>query len=745
MDIKQLVAQLTLEEKAGLCSGLDFWHTKPVDRLGIPSIMMTDGPHGLRKQNEQSDHLGIRKSVPATCFPAACATACSFDVDLIESLGRALGEECNAEGISLLLGPGLNIKRSPLCGRNFEYFSEDPLLSGAMATAHVKGVQSKNVAACPKHFAANNQENRRFSQDSSVDERTLREIYMSAFETVTKEAKPWTFMCAYNSVNGEFAARNHRLLTDILRDEWGFDGFVVSDWGATNDRVRCLAAGMDLEMPASGCHTDKQIVAAVNDGKLDMAILDTACERLLEVTLRTRADQAERPQNLLDAHDDLAARIAAESAVLLKNDGMLPLQTDLKVCFIGEFFECPRIQGGGSSHVNAHKITTARELLPDAPYAKGFSIDTDAPDDALEQAAIDMAKQYGACIVFAGLPDAYESEGYDREHIELPENQNRLIGKLCELGAKVAIVLHNGSPIALPFADKANAILEMYLGGQSCGRAAVELLYGQRNPCGKLAETFPLKLTDTPCHPWYNREGDDVIYHEGIFVGYRHYDARALDVRYPFGHGLSYTRFEYSDLNLSAGKAPGEMVVSFNIKNTGARPGKEIAQLYISAPKGSMPRAEKELKGFKKVSLNPGESTTVEITVDRRAFSYYQVKANAWFVEPGDYQILIGKSSRDIVLQGHAAIESTDKLKLDVSADSLLGDLMQHPQVAAMMMAMLKQSPLGAASQDTESGLGTMFQKMFQYIPLRSISMVGMSPEQLQGLVMKIKSIVDNG
>ena len=744
MNCKELVAKMTLEEKAGLCSGKDFWQTKAIERLGIPSVMLTDGPHGLRKQAIVSDHLGLQQSVPATCFPAACATGSSYDEALLEEMGQALGDECEAESISALLGPGLNIKRSPLCGRNFEYFSEDPYLSGKMAAAHVRGVQSKNVAACPKHFAVNNQENRRFSQNSIVDERTLREIYLAGFEAVVKESNPWTMMSSYNRVNGEYASRNHRLLTEILRDEWGFDGFVVSDWSATNDRVRCLAAGMELEMPNSGGFTDKEIIAAVSAGTLDEAVLDLACERLLGVILKTRKDEVPAPANKLDAHDDLAAHIAAESAVLLENDGTLPLCDGADVCFVGEFFEKPRIQGGGSSHINAYKITSAREMLPDAPYAKGFMAEAEVCDETLEGEAIALAKAHAVCVVFAGLPDLFESEGYDRSHMELPANQNQLIGKLIDAGVKVVVVLHHGSPVGMPWAKEVSAVLDMYLGGQACGRAAVELLFGKRNPCGKLAETFPLKLSDTPCYPWYNKDADDVSYHEGIFVGYRYYDIKQMDVRYAFGYGLSYTSFEYADLTLDREQTDGELRVSVRVSNVGNVAGKEIVQLYVAAPRTGISRAEKELKGFAKVQLAPGESKVVEIVLDRRAFAYYNVAAKDFFVEAGEYQILIGKSSREIVLCAGVRVESADKLPLEVSRDTLLGDLMKYPQVAMMFQAMMSQSPLGAVAQDKESGLATMFQRMIRYMPLRALSTMGVSPEQLQGIIAQIKGMIGN-
>lgn len=742
MDIRELVSKLTLEEKAGLCSGLDFWQTKPVERLGVPSIMMTDGPHGLRKQAGDADHLGLNASVPATCFPAGCATASSFDVELLEALGRALGEECDAEGVSMVLGPSLNIKRSPLCGRNFEYFSEDPYLAGQMAAAHVRGVQSQDVAACPKHFAANNQENRRFTVDAQIDERTLREIYLSAFEAMVKEAHPWTMMCSYNRLNGEYTARDHRLLTEILRDEWGFDGFVVSDWGATNDRVRCLAGGMDLEMPSSSGHNDNLIVQAVKSGALDEAVLDQACERLISVILKTRKDQATAPEKQLDAHDELATRIAAESMVLLKNQNVLPLGDGQDVCFVGEFFEKPRIQGGGSSHINAYRVTSARDVMPGAPYTQGFSTATDQPDAALEQAAVELATAHGVCVVFAGLPDTYESEGYDREHMRLPENQNRLIEKLAALGKPVVVVLSNGSPVEMPWADNVAGILEAYLGGQAMGRAAIELLYGKRNPCGKLAETIPMKLSDTPCHLWYNLNADDAPYHEGVFVGYRYYDKKQMPVRYPFGYGLSYTAFEYSGLKLASQETEGDLTLSLTVKNTGKMAGKEIVQLYVAAPQGKISRPDRELKRFAKVELAPGESKEIEFTLDRRAFAYFSEATGDWFVEPGIYQIQIGKSSREIVLCAPVRVHSNDLAPALVTKDTTLGELMQYPKVAAMFQQMLSRSPLMNMGEGDTGGLGMMFERMIIYMPLRQMGMMGVPPEALDSLIEQIKALM---
>ena len=591
-DVKGIIREMTLEEKAGMCSGKDFWHLKGVERLGIPEVMVSDGPHGLRKQAAEADHLGLNESIKAVCFPTACATACSFDRDLLEEMGERIGDECQAEDLSVILGPAVNIKRSPLCGRNFEYFSEDPYLASQMAAAHIKGVQSKNVGTSIKHFAANNQEHRRMSCSSEVDERTLREIYLAAFETAIKEAKPDTVMCSYNRINGEFASENHWLLTEVLRDEWGFDGYVMSDWGAVNDRVKGLKAGLELEMPASGGTTDKEIVEAVKNGELDEAVLDRAVERILNIVFKFVDN---RQEGKFDKEEDhkLAAKIEAESMVLLKNEGVLPLPTQgKKIAFIGKFAEAPRFQGGGSSHINSFKITGALEAVKEVAqvtYAQGYDIKEDVIDQDMLNQAVEIAKEADVAVIFAGLPDAFESEGYDRSHMRMPQCQNTLISEIAKVQENVVVVLHNGSPVEMPWADEVKGILEAYLGGQAVGQAEVDVLFGKANPCGKLAETIPYKLADNPSYLNFPGDGQTVAYKEGVFVGYRYYDTKEMPVRYPFGYGLSYTTFEYSDLQLSADKIKDTdtLKVTLKVKNTGDRAGKEIVQLYVADKTGA--------------------------------------------------------------------------------------------------------------------------------------------------------------
>ena len=530
MEIKALVSQMTLEEKAGLCSGLDFWHTKSVERLGVPSVMVSDGPHGLRKQDDKGDHLGINDSIKAVCMPAASATAASFDRDLIRKMGEAIGDSCQHEKLSVVLGPAVNIKRSPLCGRNFEYFSEDPYLAGEMSAAYINGVQSRNVGTSIKHFAANNQEHRRMSSSSNADERTLREIYFPAFETSVKKAQPWTVMCSYNRINGVYASENPWLLTDVLRKEWGFEGYVMSDWGAVSNRVAGVAAGLDLEMPSSGGINDARIVEAVRSGKLDEKLVDQAVERILTINFRYLENAKPETPWDMEAQHLLSADIAADCMVLLKNEGILPLSQDEEAAFIGEFAVKPRFQGGGSSHINCFKTTSALEAAEGkkVTYARGYSVAEDAATDEMIAEAVAAAKKAKVAVVFAGLPDAYESEGYDRSHMRMPDCQNRLIEAVAEVNPNTVVVLHNGSPVEMPWIGKVKAVLEGYLGGQAVGLATVRVLYGEVNPSGHLPETFPVKLSDNPSYLFYGGEGNEADYREGVFVGYRYYDKNNL-------------------------------------------------------------------------------------------------------------------------------------------------------------------------------------------------------------------------
>ena len=758
-DVKGIIREMTLEEKAGMCSGKDFWHLKGVERLGIPEVMVSDGPHGLRKQAAEADHLGLNESIKAVCFPTACATACSFDRDLLEEMGERIGDECQAEDLSVILGPAVNIKRSPLCGRNFEYFSEDPYLASQMAAAHIKGVQSKNVGTSIKHFAANNQEHRRMSCSSEVDERTLREIYLAAFETAIKEAKPDTVMCSYNRINGEFASENHWLLTEVLRDEWGFDGYVMSDWGAVNDRVKGLKAGLELEMPASGGTTDKEIVEAVKNGELDEAVLDRAVERILNIVFKF-ADN--RQEGKFDKEEDhkLAAKIEAESMVLLKNEGVLPLPTQgKKIAFIGKFAEAPRFQGGGSSHINSFKITGALEAAKEVAqvtYAQGYDIKEDVIDQDMLNQAVETAKEADVAVIFAGLPDAFESEGYDRSHMRMPECQNTLISEIAKVQENVVVVLHNGSPVEMPWADEVKGILEAYLGGQAVGQAEVDVLFGKANPCGKLAETIPYKLADNPSYLNFPGDGQTVEYNEGVFVGYRYYDTKEMPVRYPFGYGLSYTTFEYSDLQLSADriKDTDTLKVTLKVKNTGDRAGKEIVQLYVADKTGSASRPVKELKNFVKVELQPQEEKTVEMELDKRSFAWYNTQIHDWYAASGEYEILAAASSRDIRLKKTVYVESTTELPIHVHMNTTIGELLENPRTKAVIEGMtdsLIQHMGGSSGDEEEESAASeaiskeMSLKMMENSPLRTLrSFMGMSTGEIRELIVKLQAAADN-
>lgn len=683
MDVKSLIGRMTLEEKAGLCSGEGLWHTKAVERLGIGRIMMSDGPHGLRKQEGRVDQIGTPGSVPAVCFPTGSCTACSFDPELLRRLGETLGDECRAEGIAVLLGPASNGKRSPLCGRNFEYFSEDPYLTGRMAAAYINGVQSRGVGTSLKHFAANNQEYRRMTTSANVSERALREIYLAGFEAAVKEGKPWTVMCSYNRINGEFASENRRLLTDILRGEWGFDGFVMSDWGAVNDRVKGVEAGLDLEMPGSGGVNDAGIVKAVKSGRLSEQKLNEAVEHILNIVFRYLAAKREAPAYDREAHHEVAREVARESMVLLKNEGgILPLRKQEKTAFIGRFAKQPRYQGGGSSHINSSRVTGALKAvagMAEIVYADGYGESGDTADDAQIAEAVAAAKAAGTAVVFAGLPESYESEGFDRKHMRLPECQNRLIAEVCRAQPQTVVVLHNGSPVEMPWIDEAKGVLEAYLGGQAVGEATADLLFGDANPCGKLAETFPLKLSDNPSCLTFPGEGDETDYSEGVFTGYRYYDKKEMPVLFPFGHGLSYTDFSYGNLKLSAQEIrdTDTLKVSVTVKNTGKRSGKEIVQLYVRDNQTRHIRPVKELKGIAKLALESGEEKEAVFTLSKRSFAYYDEQLGDWNVQSGAFDILIGKSSRNIVLAARVTVRSTVRVARRYTENSTVGDVLE--------------------------------------------------------------------
>lgn len=666
MKHRELIEQLTLEEKAALCSGKDFWHLNGVERLGLGSIMVSDGPHGLRKHNDKKSKTDLMDSVPAICFPTASATACSWDEDLLFEMGQALGDECRAEKISVLLGPGLNVKRSPLCGRNFEYFSEDPLLAGKMAAAMVKGIQSKGVGACVKHFAANNQETRRMTIDTAADERTLREIYLTGFETVVKEAKPWCVMNAYNKLNGKYCAENKWLLNDVLREEWGFDGVIMTDWGAENEIADGINAGQNLEMPGSNGLGAAKLVKAVKCGELDEKLLDERVDELIELIIKSQETLGNYEYSK-EQHHSLVRKIAENSMVLLKNeDGILPLSKSEKVAIIGEFAKAPRYQGAGSSQINASFIDNAFDVMLQQGlpfvYARGYDKTKDVTDLALLDEAVKCAKACKKAVVFIGLTDEFESEGFDRIHMSIPKCHIDLVKAVSRANPNTVVVLAGGSPVEMPWACCAKAILNAYLGGQASGSAAVDLLYGDVNPSGKLAETVPVSLASNPSFNYFPGSLKSVEYREALYVGYRYYDKTGKDVLFPFGHGLSYTEFEYSDLKLSkkAVKDTDTVKVSFKVKNTGKRDGAETVQLYVADIHSTAFRPVKELKGFKKVFLKAGEEKTVELELSKRAFAYYNVNIHDWHVESGDFIISVGASSRDIRLEARLRVTSTE-------------------------------------------------------------------------------------
>ena len=677
---KEILTQLTLEEKASLCSGANFWQLKSVERLGLTTIMVTDGPHGLRKQAGESDHLGINQSINATCFPTASATASSWNRDLMQKIGEAIGEECRSEDVAVVLGPGANIKRSPLCGRNFEYISEDPFLTGEIAASLIQGVQSKGVGTSLKHYALNNQEHLRMVSDSVADERAMREIYLTGFEMAVKQAHPYTVMGAYNRINGTYACENKKLLTDILRDEWGFEGLVMTDWGAMNDRVEGVKAGLDLEMPSSGGYTDAAIVAAVNEGTLPIEALDKVVLRVIELILKTQDNIGKGYTYDKNAHHLLARKAAAESTVLLKNeDSVLPLSTEKKLAIIGKFAKQPRYQGAGSSKINPHKIDSPAEELEqlgiEFDYVDGYSLTSGGlPDEALIAQAVAAAKSADIAVVFSGLPDEYESEGFDRKTLSMPEAHNQLIAAVAAANPRTVVVLQMGAPVDMPWRDAVKGIVLSYLGGEAGGSAAVDVLYGKVNPSGRLAETFPLCLDDVPCVEYFAGDRMNEEYRESIFVGYRFYDRVNKDVLFPFGFGLSYTSFALSNLVLSKKSfAKGDkLTVKVDVKNTGEAAGSQVVQLYVGKEQETVFRAEKELKGFTKVYLEAGEKKTVTIHLNDRSFSYYNCEAGDWAIEGGEYSIMLGASSRNITLSETVRVEGDGKeqllAKLKVSA-----------------------------------------------------------------------------
>lgn len=748
MDVQQIVSQMTLEEKAALCQGRSSWFTRAVKRLGVPEMMMSDGPHGLRKQDLEKENGGVNDAIKAICYPTAAGTACSFDRGLLEELGALLGQTCQAENVGVILGPAVNIKRTPLCGRNFEYFSEDPYLSGEIAAAHIRGVQSQGVGTSLKHFAANNQETRRMTVSANVDERTLREIYLASFEGAVKSGHPWTLMCAYNKLNGVYCSENAWLLTQVLRKEWGFDGLVMSDWGAVSDRVKGVPAGLELEMPESGPYHDQELAAAVREGRLKESDLDTACERLLTLVKKYLDNRREGEVFDRGVQHHQARKIAREAMVLLKNDGgVLPIRGNKKVAFIGRFAEKPRYQGGGSSHITVSEELSALEAVRSVcpvTYAPAFSLEEDTVDEALLAEAVEAAKAADVAVLFLGLPEFIESEGFDRKDMALPRCQLELVKRVMQVQKNVAVVLHNGAPVELPFADDVPAMLEAYLAGQAGGGAVVDLLFGAVSPCGKLAETFPLRLEDTPAYLNFPGDGDNVNYAEGVYVGYRYYDKRKLPVRFPFGHGLTYTTFRYDNLRLSGDVFRGEpLKVEVDVTNTGHMAAKEIVQFYVRPDHPGKDRPVRELKGFDKVFLQPGETATASCTLDARSFSYWEARIGDWYAEPGLYQVEAAASSRDIRLTAPVTVENKP-LPVRVTLDSPLGDIWAIPGGREVLGRLIngvneasQEDNLGAASQ-------AMMEAMLRDTPMHNLLSFGggkLTMEQLRQTVRQLNDM----
>ena len=674
MKHQDIIAKLSLEQKCALLSGKNTWQTQEYPKQGVPAAWLSDGPNGLRKQAGAADHLGLNPSVPATCFPTAATMANSWDPALGEEVGRALGEETAANRVNVLLGPGLNLKRSPLCGRSFEYFSEDPYLSGKMAAAYVRGIQANGVAACPKHFAANSQELRRMASNSVLDERTLRELYLTAFEIVVKEASPKTIMSAYNKVNDTYANESKHLLVDILRKEWGFDGAVVTDWGGSNDHVEGVKNGSTLEMPSPGLGGARKLLKAVAEGRLTEQEIDARVDELLEVVLSTTAAVEKAPRKFDEkSHHELARRAAAQSIVLLKNEGdLLPLKYGIKVALIGDFAIAPRYQGAGSSMVNPTQVDSLKGAMERAGlnmvgYCAGYERSGKANSAYLEE-AVSQAKMAEAVVLCIGLDESSESEGLDRTHIGIPAVQKQLLDAVTSANPNVVAVVSAGSVIETDWTEKCKAVVHGYLGGQAGATAMLDVLTGWQNPCGKLAETIPLRYEDTPAAAYFPGKGQNAEYREGLYVGYRYYETVDKAVRYPFGYGLSYTTFAYSDLKVNADH------VTFTLTNTGKRDGAEVAQLYVAKPDAKVFRPAKELKGFAKVFLKAGESKAVTIPLDDKAFRYWNVATDRWEVEGGSYHILVGASVQDIRLTADITLPGTG------APDPYAGKVLPHYQ-----------------------------------------------------------------
>ncbi len=750
-NIQTIISKMTLEEKASLCTGANEWSTTSIDRLGVPEMIVSDGPHGVRRV-EDINSLGT-KSHPATCFPTASCLASTWNTDLIHGMGEALGEECIALNVDVLLGPGINMKRSPLGGRNFEYFSEDPFQAGELAVALINGVQSKGVGTSLKHFAVNSQEFQRFFMSAEVDERTLREIYLPAFEKAVKIAKPWTVMCAYNKVNGTYSSENTRLLTEILKQEWGFDGMVVSDWGAVHDRVKSLQAGLDLEMPGPQDRRVQAVAEAVRDGSLDEKILNESVRRILETVVKSK----QTPKNGtfdIPAHHALAKEIASEGLVLLKNNGLLPLKESKQIAVIGRSAMHAYFQGGGSSHINPTQLDIPYKELQkkseksELAYAEGYPDNETYRQDMIDQAA-HLAEQADVALLYIAPPPFWESEGYDRKSLDLPEQHVALIKAVAKVQPNTVVILNNGAPIGMSaWIDDVAAVIESWMMGQAGSAAIADILYGKINPSGKLAETFPIRLEDIPAYLNWPGETRKVYYGERIFIGYRNYEHCKIPVQFPFGHGLSYTTFEYKNPRLSAAEfidADG-LTVSVEITNTGSMAGKETIQVYVHDKESSLLRPAKELKGFTKVDLQPGETQTISIPLDFRAFAFYHPIYKDWITEDGDFDILIGASSADIRCTLTAKLKSTVNLPCVLDIESTIREWLNDPRGKKVLQPMIGQIEEQAKkifgsenSGDKISAIGMDMMDMFMDMPLLSVLLF-----QQRALTMPAEEMVDS-
>lgn len=730
-DIKTLVSKMTLEEKAALVTGASNWTTTPVERLGIPEMVVSDGPHGVRRIEDVT--AIAQKSLPATCFPTASCTASTWNLDLIKQMGEALAEECIALNVDVLLGPGVNMKRSPLGGRNFEYFSEDPFLAGEMAVNFINGVQGKGVGTSLKHYAANNQEFQRFCISSEVDERTLREIYLVAFEKAVKETQPYTVMCSYNKVNGDYASENYHLLTEILKNEWGFEGLVVSDWGAVHDRVKALKAGLDWEMPGPQAQRTQKVIEAVRSGELDEAVLDDSVRRILRIVYKAK----QTPKNGkfdVDAHHELAHQIATEGMVLLKNNGLLPLKGHEHIAIIGRSAEAAHFQGGGSSHINPTKVAVpfnevkAQAGAAEITFAEGYPTDNSFSQAMIDK-SVSLAKSADVALLYIALPGFKESEGYDRADLDLTDQQVALIKAVSAIQPNTVVVLNNGAPVVMnDWIDGVAAVLEGWMMGQAGGVSIADVLFGRVNPSGKLAETFPAKLADTPAVINWPGGAGKVYYGEGLFIGYRYYDAKKMPVLFPFGYGLSYTTFAYSNAKVSkkSFKDTDGVTVSVDVTNTGKMAGKEIVQLYVHDQKSKLVRPEKELKGFAKVELQPGETKTVSIKLDFRSFAYYHPSYSQWITEDGDFDLLIAASAADIRETLTVTLESTVNLPCLLNKESTIREWMEDPignKVFSPFFAQVESLSRKAfgAEEGSDDGMGADIMMMFGDMPLASV------------------------